>query len=55
MMLKLFNGRNGVIAINPIHVMTVCKIGNEVLVTLTNGEQHLIIDDFTFIIESLDV
>jgi F0F1-type ATP synthase epsilon subunit len=54
-MIKIFNGRNGVIGINPLHVMTVCKINNEVLITLTNGDQHILIDEFNFIIESLIV
>lgn len=54
-MIRLFNGRNGVIGINPLHVMSVTKVNNEVLITLTNGDQHLLVDDFTFVVESLTV
>jgi uncharacterized protein YlzI (FlbEa/FlbD family) len=59
-MIKIFHRpHDKLIGINPLHVMVVIKspqdYGDTVTITLTNGEQYILAEDFDYVVESIAI
>lgn len=53
-MLKIFTKHcGGVVAINPIHVVSVVEHKLNVVVTMSTGNEYILNENFDFVIESL--